>query len=134
MIRKKLKEVLSIMMCCLLCFSTFASAAYEETDTGDFIEERYATISSKSCSISISGINSTSKAILKSNSTQSLSIKMELQKIKNGTYTTIETWTTSKTGTTISIEKDRLINVLSTYRLKVTFSAGSETVVSFAYP
>lgn len=36
MIRKKLKEVLSIMMCCLLCFSTFASAAYEETDTGDF--------------------------------------------------------------------------------------------------
>lgn len=67
------------MMCCLLCFSTFASAAYEETDTGDFIEERDATISSKSCSISISGINSTSKAILKSNSTQSLFKKTVMQ-------------------------------------------------------
>ena len=59
---------------------------------------------------------------------------MELQKVKSGTYTTIETWSTSETGTTITITETRLINVLATYRLKVTFTAGSETIVRYAYP
>lgn len=59
---------------------------------------------------------------------------MELQKIKSGTYTTIETWNYSKTGTVISADESRLINILCTYRLKVTFTAGTETIVSYAYP
>jgi len=59
---------------------------------------------------------------------------MELQKKKSGTYTTIETWNSSRTGSVLTMSEDRLINVLSEYRLKVTFSAGTETVVAYAYP
>ncbi len=64
----------------------------------------------------------------------SLSIKMELQKLKSGEYKTVETWNSSKTGYSIGMEESRLINIFATYRLKVTFTAGSETVVSYAYP
>ena len=53
---------------------------------------------------------------------------------KSGEYKTIETWNASRTGTILTMEEGRLINVLASYRLKVTFTAGSETVVSYAYP
>ena len=59
---------------------------------------------------------------------------MELQKLKNGNYSTIETYTKTGSGRYLDNTESRLINVLATYRLKVTFTAGGETVVSYAYP
>lgn len=59
---------------------------------------------------------------------------MELQKKKSGTYETVKTWSASKTGTTVLIDEKRAINLLSDYRLKTTFTAGTETRVAYAYP
>jgi hypothetical protein len=58
---------------------------------------------------------------------------MEIQKKKSSGYETVETWTTSRTGVGVSITEKRTINALSTYRLKVTFTAGSETAVQYDY-
>lgn len=91
-------------------------------------------ISSDSCFLKISGINSTSFAALQAIREISLSIKMELQKLKNGTYTTVETGFASKTGSIISITETGLINALAACLLKVTFKTGSETIVRYAYP
>lgn len=59
--------------------------------------------------------------------------KKELQKEKSKSYETVETWTSSKTGTLLSVSESRNINVLCNYRLKVTFTAGKETEVVYKY-
>lgn len=134
MFKKKLTKLLCIVLCLSICCPVVSLAVDEERIEKEPPCVDYVNITSNQCSLSISGINSTSSASLHANASMSLKIKMELQKIKSGTYTTIETWTASKTGTSLSMEEDRLINILATYRLKVTFTAGSETVVSYAYP
>lgn len=126
---KNVKKVVSVLLCLIFIFSCTQMIASAE-DAVPY----YQNISSNSCSLRISGINSTSSANLIAARSMSLSIKMELQKVKSGTYTTIETWSSSKTGVSISMEETRLINMLATYRLKVTFTAGSETIVQYAYP
>ena len=98
------------------------------------VEPAYENISANSCSLKISGVNSVSSAVLHAKGSMYLHIKMELQKIKSGIYQTIETWTASRTGMVLTMEEERLINVLASYRLKVTFTAGSETVVYYDYP
>ena len=60
-------------------------------------------------------------------------LEMELQKEKSKTYETVETWTSSKTGTVLAMSESRNINVLCKYRLKVTFTAGKETEVVYKY-
>lgn len=132
--RKTIKQILSVAMCLLLCFLTAAFAKAEDASEDENSGAKYTYIESKTCSLSISGINSTSKALLYAKSSTSLKIQMELQKLKSGSYSTIKTWTATKTGTSLSMSETRLINVLATYRLKVTFTAGSETVTSYAYP
>lgn len=134
MTRKILKQIVCIIMCLLLCGSMTAVAFDVNSPETEIVTPRYANISSHSCSLTISGVNSTSSATLRSKSSMSLKIKMELQKKKSGTYQTIETWNSSRTGTILSMEEDRLINILADYRLKVTFTAGSESAVSYAYP
>ena len=63
-----------------------------------------------------------------------LSIKMEIQKKKSSGYETLKTWTGSKTGTYLTMSESRNINLFSDYRLKVTFTAGSEAETTYAYP
>jgi hypothetical protein len=84
-------------------------------------------------SIEISGIKAKCTAKLKSKKSVPLKIKMELQKEKSKTYETVETWTSSKTGTVLAMSESRNINVLCKYRLKVTFTAGKETEVVYKY-
>ena len=124
-----MKKTLSIILCIIILISCCEMIASSVSGG-----EKYTNIVVASCSLTISGINSTSKAMLQAKSSMSISIKMELQKLKSGSYSTIKTWSASKTGSVLSMEETRLINVLATYRLKVTFTAGSETVVSYAYP
>lgn len=125
---KTTKRLLAILLCALMIFSCMQIAAVASASTWN------ENISTNTCSLKISGINSTSIAKMTVAKSMALSIKMELQKVKSGTYTTIETWSSSKTGVTISMEETRLINMLATYRLKVTFTAGSETIIRYAYP
>ena len=126
---KATKKIIAVVLCLLMLFPCVQIISFAEP-----VSTMNNNIFSEQCSLEISGINSTSNASMQSARSMSLSIKMELQKIKSGTYTTIETWTASKTGTLLTLTETRLINILATYRLKVTFKAGNETIVRYAYP
>ena len=132
---KTMKKTVSILLILTMLFSSFAimsSAAVVDDDYG--VMPCFTTISSVSTSFTISGLNSTSSVALVAKTSTSLYIKIELQKEKSSGYETIETWTKSGTGTYLSLEKDRLINVFSNYRIKVTCTAGSESHIKYDYP
>lgn len=127
-------KILSVFMALgLLLGNTTVGYAFDSYIGGE-IEQPYVNISKNTAQISISGITATCKAQLKANKSMSLKIKMELQKKKSSGYETVETWSSSKSGTLISMSKSRNINILCDYRLKVTYTAGSETTTSYAYP
>lgn len=130
--KKVLCALMAVLMICLGSIAVFAQTTDKRND--EVIPQRYANISKNECWINISGIKATMYASVVAKSSMSLKIVMELQKVKSGQYTTIETYTDSKTGTFLQLEETRLMNALATYRLKVTFTAGSESVVSYAYP
>ncbi len=132
---KFVEKSTSILLVLILLFSVLAintSAAEAEEDYG--VMPCWTTISRIDISFSISGINSTSLVILNSQVSTSLKITVNLQKLKSGTYQTIETWTETGTGKRLVLEESRLINILSDYRIKVTCKAGSETNTTYAYP
>ena len=132
---KTMKKSFSIVLILAIMLSSFAIfASAETTEEETVIMPRFSTIQSVTTSFTISGLNSTSYVALMSQYSTSLYIKIELQKEKSTGYETLETWTKSGTGTYLSLEKDRLINVLSDYRIKVTCTAGSETHVTYDYP
>ncbi|MGN0521933.1 MAG: hypothetical protein ACI4IQ_04770 [Eubacterium sp.] len=132
----KSKRLLSIFLSLLMLISSLGATSvfYGAVADEEVAVPYYVNISSKSASISISGIKATCIATLKSKSSVALKIKMECQKEKSTGYETVETWTSSTTGTSLSMSESRAINLLYDYRLKVTFTAGSETVTSYAYP
>lgn len=130
-----MKKTVSILLILTMLFSSFtilSSAAVVEDE--NVVMPRFTTISSVSTSFTISGLNSTSSVLLVAKTSTSLYIKIELQKEKSSGYETIETWTKSGTGDVLSLEEDRLINVFSDYRIKVTCKAGSETHTTYDYP
>lgn len=94
----------------------------------------YTTIETNKSSISISGIKATCNAKMTSKKSTTLKIKMELQKKKSSGYKTVETWTSSKSGVSLVSSESRNINILCDYRLKVTFTAGSESTIVYKYP
>lgn len=98
------------------------------------VSPRFTTISNTVVDFTISGLNSTSKATLMSQYSTNLKIVIELQKEKSSGYETIETWTKTGTGTSLILSESRLINILSNYRIKVTFTAGSESIYMYKYP
>ena len=132
---KTMKKTVSILLILTMLLSTFAitsSAAVTEDDYE--VMPYFTTISSVATGFSISGLNSTSSVLLTAKTSTSLYIKIELQKEKSSGYETIETWTKSGTGTVLSLEETRLINVFSNYRIKVTCTAGSESHIKYDYP
>ncbi len=104
-------------------------AVYPEHEIAPY----YVVINSNTVSLTIRGIKATCAASLVADYKTSLKIKMELQKKKSSGYTTVETWTTSDTNYSLAITKSRNINILCDYRLKVTFTAGSETKTAYKY-
>ena len=130
-----IKKSLSIVLILTMIFSIFAinsSATTVEEET--IIMPRFSVISGVATSFTISGLNSTSSVVLSAKYSTSLYIKIELQKEKSTGYETIETWTKSGNGVYLSLEEDRLINIFSDYRIKVTCKAGSETYTVYDYP
>ena len=130
-----IKKSLSVVLILTMLFSVFAitssATTVEEENT---IMPRFSTIDAVATSFTISGLNSTSSVSLSSQYSTSLSIKIELQKEKSTGYETIETWTKSGTGRILVLEEDRLINIFSNYRIKVTCTAGGETYTKYDYP
>ncbi len=128
----KLKQFALIILSVLMIFgSTMISNAAVINDNE--ISPYYVNISDNSAKLSISGIKANCSAAIQSKKSVNLKIKMELQKKKSSGYVTVETWTSSKTGTILAMSKSRNINALCKYRLKVTFTAGAEKEVVYEY-
>lgn len=129
------KKSFSVALILTMLFSVFAinssAATVEEENT---IMPRWSVINSVGTSFVISGLNSTSTVTLSSQYSTSLYIKIEFQKEESTGYKTLETWEKSGTGTVITLEKNRLINIFADYRIKVTCTAGGETHVKYDYP
>lgn len=136
MIKKTTSVLLVLTITLLILCIGFTSFANETSTTiTDEPILRYKVISNHSSGVHISGVTATCYADLTAMYSTNLSITMELQKLSSGTYSTIKTWSkTNPNITSIGIEGTRLINVLSTYRLKTTFTAGNETVVVYSNP
>ena len=96
-------------------------------------EERFTIIASVSGSIVKSGITVTCGARLTARYSTNLSIVMVLQKSTSNGWTDVKTWTKTGTGTSLNTEESKTINIFSTYRLKVTFTAGSENHTNYYY-
>ena len=130
-----IKKSLSVVLIFTMLFSVFAinssATTLEEENT---VMPRFSTISAVATSFTISGLTSTSSVSLSAKYSTSLYIKIELQKEKSTGYETIETWTKSGTGLVLALEEDRLINIFSDYRIKVTCTAGGETYTKYDYP
>lgn len=126
------KKIFAVLLSCMLVFSSaFAVNAAVKPD--DTVSPCYVNIVKRDGTLTISGIKATCTSTLRATKSMNLSIKMELQKEKSSGYETVETWTGSKTGTYLSMSESRNINVLSNYRLKITFNAGGETQVVYRY-
>lgn len=125
------RAVLCLLLALFLLGGTCTAYAADDPPA---ITPLYAKTFKTATYFEISGIKSTSQATLHSQKSMKLTIKMELQKLKSGAYETIKTWTSSKTGTILTMSESRNINIFCDYRLKVTFTAGSETVVVYRYP
>ncbi len=130
-----IKKSISIVLILTMLFSVVAiNSSANTVEEDNTIMPRWSVINSVTTVFSISGINSTSSVVLTAKYSTSLSIKIELQKEKSTGYETIETWTKSGTGTMLGLEETRLINILADYRMKVTCTAGGETVTLYDYP
>lgn len=127
------ESFICLFFCALMMLSTFNTVNVLAQDDKD-IQPLSTYISSCSCSASISGIILKCSSTLYSRNSVKLSIKMELQKKKSGVYETIKTWSLNKTGLSLSMSEKRAINLLSDYRLKTTFTAGTEKQIKYAYP
>lgn len=127
-------KTVTALTCILMVFSilipTLSVSAAEESE----IQPMAAVIDSYTYGISISGIKATCSATLQSSYAANLRITMELQKETSSGYENVETWTSSKYGSFLSVSESKTINVFSDYRLKVTVTANTETKVSYDYP
>jgi len=126
----RVKQIFAILFSVLLMFSSCIAA---NADTNDNLSTCYAEINRYNAKLSISGIKATCKASLFAKKSTDLKIKMELQKKKSDRYETVETWNGSKNGTSLIMTETRNINRLSKYRIKATFTAGSEKEVVYQY-
>ena len=134
--KKRVKRLFCVLFVLMFALHSFAAASAAGVNAPEPAPKAvtFTNIASYSCSCYISGLKIYMNASLTAKSSMSLSITIELQKLKSGDYGTIETWSDSKTAVSMSLDPDRLINLLSTYRIKVTFNAGGESVTSYAYP
>lgn len=133
--KKSIFKALAVLLALIFAFSACSVAFAEDLDTpvDEEIIERYAIISSYAAAINISGITATCSCNIRSLSSTTLKLGMTLQKKTSSGYTNVQNWTANKTGTALSLSKTKTINPLSTYRLKVTVTAGSESVTVYRY-
>lgn len=133
------KKLFATVLSLLLIFCTLFSATSAKAQNVDKVlpeipSQPYAYILDTNVTILISGISANCRVVLRTAKSYPLKIKMELQKKKSDGYSTVETWTTSDTDTSLTLTKKRNINVLCSYRLKATVSANGETKTYYAYP
>ncbi len=117
---------LGVIAVVLTMLFTTISVGYAFDDEPEESETRYTYISSYNGSINHGIINTTVKAkIIGKSSVTKVKIKMELQKLSSGSYSTVETWEQTFYSNEGDMEESKLTNPLSTYRLKATVTAYS---------
>lgn len=131
-VKKLLSVVLSVIMICSCSVCANTAFAAESPDEGQ-IMPLYEDIQSYSAAITISGVTANCSVSVNAQSSSYIKIVMELQKKSGSSYSTVETWTGSKTGTYYTMSKSKTINRLNTYRLKATITVGSETIIVYRY-
>ncbi len=133
--KKSFKKLIAFLLVFMLIFlltvynNALNTSALEQEVDG----VKYSTILSNRSNISKNGIIVTCKASLEARYSTNLKIVMTLQKNTSSGYTDVKTWTTTGNGTYLDAEESRAINILYTYRLKVTFTAGNESVTTYSH-
>ena len=131
-ILKIISVVLVVMTVFLTCCCAFASGTSDDAD--DEIPVRYTYIGAATLVFSISGLTAHCAGSLSAKKNCSMQVVMTLQKKNSdGTWSNVKTWSKTGTGTSLTLTQTRVINVLSTYRLKGTFTAGGETTTIYRY-
>lgn len=132
--KKKVTRNLAVILLAIMLFNTVAFAAIKEPDA----TPQMTYIMSTSLSLDKGVLSTTVSSYIKcTDSVTSVKIKMELQKLSSGTYSTIQTWEQTFSGREALMEKNKLTSLTNTYRLKTTFTAysgsSSETKTAYAY-
>ena len=133
--KKSFKKLIAFLLVFMLIFlltvynNALNTSALEQEVDG----VKYSTILSNRSNISKNGIIVTCKASLEARYSTNLKIVMTLQKNTSSGYTDVKTWTATGSGTYLDAEESRVINILYTYRFKVTFTAGNESVTTYSH-
>lgn len=127
--KKNIAILLAAVLMIVCAFPAFAADV--DTPVDDEPPVDYATISSYDADIAKSGNTVTCQGSVRAKSRTNLSITMELQQKNGSTYTTIQTWTKTGTGVSLSDTRSTTVSAGYTYRLKATFVAGSDSVTVY---
>ncbi len=123
--KKQIYNVISVILAVAFVLSAFSIIGIAENDFEEN-EMRLTYIDNYSGSIKKGLVSTTVKAqIVGASSVTKVKIKMELQKLSSGNYSTVETWEKTFYSDTGSMEESKVTNPLSTYRLKATVTAYS---------
>ncbi len=132
--RSKISTVISLALILVLVFSVYSFGVSVISQPG----EKMTYIDSYSGDIIHGVLSTTVKAGINGKaSVTSVKIKMELQKLSDGSYSTVETWEQTFSGRNGSMEESKITSPLNTYRLKATVTAysgsDSESKTFYAY-
>ena len=131
-----MKKSLSIILCLVMLFSIFSVSFVSNAavvDNGNEIMPCWTTIESYAAAFEVSGLKATASVSLTSQVSTSLKIVVYLQKETSSGYETVKTWTTTGSGYLLAMEESATANIFLNYRIKVTMTAGSETITVFRY-
>lgn len=125
-------SAITLIITFLFSFFAFASDSEKEPQPKTtYISTYTATIDHGTISTTVASEMSGTSSVTK------VKIKMELQKLSDGVYSTVETWEQTFNARRGIMEESKVTNPFGTYRLKCTFTAytssTSETRTYYAY-
>ena len=135
--KRRTLTLLAMMLALLFALQPICGMAVAE-EAAQPNNTRAVLIRSADAFIDQGALSTTVRASIEGESNvTSVKIQLELQKLSDGSYSTIKTWSETFTGRSGSLEKSKLTSPLSTYRLKATVTAyasgTSESRTIYAY-
>ena len=119
-VKVSMKRTLSIVLTGLmLLLCALPSFALDEQESADspVPPTRYAVIRSKTASVAVSGSTASCNAKLTAQGSAPLSIKMTLQKKSGSTWSNVQSWSASKTGTSLTLSKTKSVTSGGNYQI-----------------
>ena len=133
----RVKNAIIVTMLILTLLVTICVPANAE-DVDEVVPSRLTYINTYSSSITHGTFSTTVKASVSGKSSVTkIKIKMELQKEKDGAYSTVKTWEETFYSRNAYKEESKATSPTATYRLKTTITvyagSNSETIYTYAY-